>query len=71
MIEVHRMTCMFKCITELTAAYNRVRDDYSMQQYGKKYTELDPQRDKDKIKEVKKKYPRKLSEAEPVSIGAQ
>lgn len=56
---------------ELTAAYNRVRDDYSMQQYGKSYKDLDPQRDKDKIKEVKKKYPRKLSEAEPVSIGSE
>ena len=56
---------------ELTAAYNRVRDDYSMQEYGKSYKDLDPQRDKDKIKEVKKKYPRKLSEAEPVSIGSE
>jgi len=42
-----------------------------MQQYGKLYKDLDPQRDKDKIKEVKKKYPRKLSEAEPVSIGGE
>ncbi len=56
---------------ELTAAYNRVRDDYSMQEYGKSYKDLDPQRDKDKIKAVKKKYPRKLSEAEPVSIGGE
>lgn len=54
---------------ELTAAYNNVRDDYSMQKYGVIYSKLDPNRDEDKIKEVKKKYPRKLSEAEPVSIG--
>jgi biopolymer transport protein ExbD len=54
---------------ELTAAYNKVRDEYSMQKYGVIYSKLDPNRDEDKIKEVKKKYPRKLSEAEPVSIG--
>jgi biopolymer transport protein ExbD len=54
---------------ELTAAYNKVRDDYSMQEYGKIYTKLDPEREEEKIKTVKKKYPKKLSEAEPVSIG--
>ncbi len=54
---------------ELTAAYNQVRDDYSMQQFGVIYSKLDPTRDEDKIKEVKAKYPKKLSEAEPVSIG--
>jgi hypothetical protein len=54
---------------ELTAAYNKVRDDYSMQEYGKIYTKLDPERDEEKIKIVKKKFPKKLSEAEPVSIG--
>ncbi len=54
---------------ELTAAYNKVRDEYSMQKYGVIYSKLDPIRDEDKIKEVKKKYPKKLSEAEPVSIG--
>jgi biopolymer transport protein ExbD len=55
---------------ELTAAYNQVRDDYSMQEYGVIYSKLDPTRDEDKIKAVKKKYPKKLSEAEPVSIGS-
>ncbi len=54
---------------ELTAAYNQVRDDYSMQKFGMIYSKLDPTRDEDKIKEVKAKYPKKLSEAEPVSIG--
>ena len=54
---------------ELTAAYNQVRDDYSMQKFGVIYSKLDPTRDGDKIKEVKAKYPKKLSEAEPVSIG--
>lgn len=56
---------------ELTAAYNSVRDDYSKAKYGKPYSELDPKRKSDipKIKEVKAKYPKKLSEAEPVSLG--
>ena len=54
---------------ELTAEYNQVRDDYSMQKFGVIYSKLDPTRDEDKIKEVKAKYPKKLSEAEPVSIG--
>jgi len=54
---------------ELTAAYNEVRDEYSMREFGKKYTELDGTRDKEKIKQVKEKYPKKLSEAEPVSLG--
>jgi biopolymer transport protein ExbD len=58
---------------ELTAAYNTVRDDYSMAKFGKPYSKLDPQfePDKDKIKEVKAKYPKKLSEAEPVSLGGK
>ncbi|MGB0849769.1 MAG: ExbD/TolR family protein [Bacteroidia bacterium] len=56
---------------ELTAAYNEVRDAYSEREYGKPYSKLDPLRDSDKvkIKAVKKKYPKKLSEAEPVNIG--
>lgn len=54
---------------ELTAAYNEVRDEYSMKEFGKTYTDLDPTRDKERIKQVKEKYPKKLSEAEPVSIG--
>lgn len=54
---------------ELTAAYSEVRDEYSMREFGKEYTKLDPTRDKDKIEQVKDKYPKKLSEAEPVSLG--
>ncbi|PCJ66937.1 MAG: biopolymer transporter ExbD [Bacteroidetes bacterium] len=59
---------------ELTAAYREVRDEYSMQQFGMLYTELEPNKrkgDKEKVKMVKAKYPKKLSEAEPVSIGKQ
>lgn len=60
-----------RVLNELTAAYNIVRNDYCMSKYGKPFAKLDPLRasDKEKIKEIKKKYPKKLSEAEPVSIG--
>jgi len=51
---------------ELTAAYNEVRDEYSMSKYGVEYAKL---RKESEIEDVKKKYPKKLSEAEPVSIG--
>jgi biopolymer transport protein ExbD len=51
---------------ELTAAYNEVRDEYSMSRFGVEYGKL---RKESEIEEVKKKYPKKLSEAEPVSIG--
>jgi biopolymer transport protein ExbD len=51
---------------ELTAAYNEVRDEYSMEKYGKPYGKL---RKESQRKDVKTKYPKKLSEAEPVSIG--
>jgi biopolymer transport protein ExbD len=53
----------------LTAAYSEVRNEYSMREYGKRYDKLDPIREKEEIKAVKKKYPKKLSEAEPVSLG--
>ena len=51
---------------ELTAAYNIVRDEYSEQKFGVPYTKL---RYDEQIKEVKAKFPKKLSEAEPVNTG--
>jgi biopolymer transport protein ExbD len=54
---------------ELTAAYNIVRNDYSMENFGVPFYKLHPERDKDKIEQVKKKFPKQLSEAEPVDIG--
>jgi hypothetical protein len=54
---------------ELTAAYNIVRNDYSMENFGGPFYKLHPERDKDKIEQVKKKFPKQLSEAEPVDIG--
>lgn len=52
---------------ELTAAYNIVRNNYAMQKFGRPYDKLN----EDQLKEVKKKYPKKLSEAEPVNIGGE
>lgn len=49
----------------ITAAYNNVWDEYSIKTYGKKYRELN---DIDK-KAVKAIYPKKLSEAEPISTN--
>ena len=41
---------------ELTAAYNRVRDDYSMQQYGKSYKgKIDDHPGNDMLPEVDKR----------------
>ena len=57
---------------ELTAGYNQVRNDYAEAKYGKLYSDLKQSKrasDIAKVKEIQKAIPRKLSEAEPVSIG--
>lgn len=51
---------------ELDAAYAEVRNEYALQRFGVEYAKL---RTKAQIDEVKEKYPKKLSEAEPVNIG--
>ncbi len=50
---------------ELTAAVNELRDDLSMQKFGKKYSELD----EDRSKAIQKALPVPISEAEPEDIG--
>ena len=57
-----------KVYNELDAAYAEVRNDYALQRFGVEYTKL---RTKAQIDEVKDKYPKKLSEAEPVNIGGE
>ncbi len=52
---------------ELTAAYNEIRDEYAIQQYGKPYDALP----KHLQKEIRKQYPMKISEAEPEETGNQ
>lgn len=52
---------------ELAAAVNELRNEICLQQFGKKYDELDPLNDLEKewIEAVKKVYPMAISEAEP------
>lgn len=49
----------------LVAAYDEIRDDFSMQKRGKKFADLT----EDEQKEVQKIYPQKISEAEPKNYG--
>ncbi len=49
----------------LVAAYDEIRDDFSMQKRGKKFADLS----EDEQKEVQKIYPQKISEAEPKNYG--
>ena len=50
---------------ELTAAYNELRDEEAMRLHGVSYDELSEA----KAEEIQKKYPMKISEAEPVNLG--
>ncbi len=52
---------------ELTRAFNEVRDEVSMQKFGKKFSELEKE-DRDA---VSKAVPLKISEAEPRNIKKQ
>jgi hypothetical protein len=54
-----------KVQNELVAAYNELRDEKAMQKFGKKYNELESE----KQKAIRKMYPQVISEAEPVNIG--
>ena len=54
-----------KVQNELAAAYNELRDELSLQKFGKPYSELS----KDKRKAVKRICPQRISEAEPKNVG--
>lgn len=56
---------------ELIAAYNEIRDEYSMQKFGKTFRDLNPKIEKDKIDAIKVVYPQSISEAEPKNIGGK
>ena len=65
---------------ELSAAYRTVRDEYSMSLYNESYTAIydryyDPnttsKKDKEKLKKIKGKFPKKLSETEPEDFGGK
>ena len=50
-----------KVQNELAAAYNELRNEASLNKFGKSYSKLN----KEQQKEIKKMYPQKISEAEP------
>lgn len=63
---------------ELAAAYREVRDEYARSLYNENYTAIynryyDPNttssEDKKRIKKIKGKFPKKLSESEPEDFG--
>ena len=54
-----------KVQNELIAAYNEVRDEVSMREFGKLYDDLT----EDKQDAIKEYYPQIISEAEPKNIG--
>jgi len=49
---------------ELVKAINELRDDFSMQHFGKKYSKLDD----DQVDLVRKAVPQRISEAEPKDV---
>ena len=56
-----------KVQNELIAAYNEVRDEVSMREFGKHFDDLS----KEKQDAIKEYYPQIISEAEPKNIGGQ
>jgi biopolymer transport protein ExbD len=52
---------------ELIAAYNEVRDEVAMREFGKHYDQLT----EEKQEAIKKYYPQIISEAEPKNIGGE
>ena len=50
---------------ELTAAYNDLRNSAALSEYGSRYYDLS----KSQQKIIRKKYPQKISEAEPKNVG--
>ena len=50
---------------ELIAAYNELRDELAIKKFGKRYEDLN----KEKQKAIRKIYPKAISEAEPKNIG--
>ena len=52
---------------ELAAAYNELRDEITMQHFGKKFIALGDE-EKSAVKSI---YPQKISEAEPRNIGGK
>jgi biopolymer transport protein ExbD len=58
-----------KVQNELAAAYNELRNELSVSQFGKTYDELVSMKEEDKVKAIRAIYPQRISEAEPKNIG--
>ena len=54
---------------ELAAAYNELRNEIAMDQFGVSYDALVEAGDKAKVKAVREVYPQRISEAEPKDVG--
>lgn len=54
-----------KVQNELIAAFNELRDELAMQQYGRKFVQLI----EDQQNIIKEVYPQRISEAEPKNLG--
>ncbi|MGB0402448.1 MAG: ExbD/TolR family protein [Salibacteraceae bacterium] len=54
---------------ELARAYNELRNELSMQKWGKSYDYYIEIKDEDKVKAIRKIFPQRISEAEPKDIG--
>lgn len=52
---------------ELVAAINELRDEISLQKFGKKFDDLK----KEQMDAVKQIYPQRISEAEPKNVGGE
>ena len=50
---------------ELTAAYNELRNTAALSEFGSRYYDLP----KSQQRTIRKKYPQKISEAEPKNVG--
>jgi biopolymer transport protein ExbD len=60
-----------KVQNELAAAYNELRNELALSQFGKSYDELVAMKDEDKVKAIRMIYPQRISEAEPKNIGGK
>ena len=54
---------------ELARAYNELRNELSMEKFGKTYDFFLETGDKDRVKAIRKIYPQRISEAEPKNVG--
>jgi biopolymer transport protein ExbD len=54
---------------ELARAYNELREDLAMEEFGVSYESLIENKEKKKVKAIKKVYPQRISEAEPKNVG--